>query len=150
MENPRYQVAVTWMHEREGWADAPGVREALKFSAPPEFGGRPGFWSPEQLLTVAASSCFLTTLLYFADQKGLTVVSYRDEGEARLEKLPGKGYRFAEVVLRPLLVVEKESDIPLAQRLLEKAEQVCIVTRSLKTLVRVEPRVEVVLPALNG
>lgn len=150
MESGTYKVSVTWMHDREAWADAPGVRDTVKFSAPPEFGGRPGVWSPELLLVLASSSCFLSSLLFFAEQSGITLAGYRAEAEGRLERLPGKGYQFAEIVLRPLVMVEKESDAAPVQRLLEKAERACIVANSLTTPVRVEPRIEVMTSALKG
>jgi len=141
-----YRVSITWMHGRDGWAEAPGIRESLKFSAPPEFGGRPGYWSPEQLLVMAANSCFLSTFLFFAEKSNILLAGYRAEGEGRLEMVEGKGYQFAEIVLRPVVVLEKEKDMARVQRLLQKAEHACIVAHSLATPIRVESRVEVALP----
>jgi len=146
MESGSYKVGVKWAHERDGWAEAVGVAGSVQFSAPPEFGGRSGRWSPEQLLVLAVSSCFLTSLVFFAGRSGLTLVGYEAEAEGRLEKLPGKGFRFAEVVLHPVVQVEKEDDVALAQGLLGKAERACIVSNSLSAPVRVEARVEVAQP----
>lgn len=150
MESGSYEVRIKWAQERNGCGEAAGIASAVQFSAPPEFGGRPGRWSPEQLLVLAVSSCFMTSFLFFADRSGLTLAGYEAEGEGRLEKLPGKGYRFAEVVLRPVVQVEKEDSVPLAQRLLEKAERACIVSNSLTAPVRVEARIEVSLPAAKA
>jgi peroxiredoxin-like protein len=150
MDAHSYSVSVTWMNDRIGWGEAPGVREPVKFSAPPEFGGEPGLWSPEQLLVFAVGSCFLSTLLALTERNHLVVVGYRAEAEGRIERTPGQGYRFTELVIRPELVVEKESDLALAQRLLEKAERACIVSNSLAMPPRVEAHVSVVAPAPIG
>lgn len=107
-------------------------------------------WSPETLLVLAASSCFLNTLLFFAEKSGLTLVGYRADAEGRLERVPGVGFRFAELTLRPTVVVESESDTELARRLLEKAERACIVANSLAAPVRVQAEVELAFPVLNG
>ncbi len=149
-ENHLYRVSVSWTNGREGRAEAAGVPEAIKFSAPPEFGGRGDLWSPEQLLVAAASTCFLSTLLYFAERKGLKLASYHCEAEGRLEMVIRKGLRFAEIVLRPVLAVEREEDAGLARDLLERSERACIVASSLVSPVRVEARVDVMVPALNG
>ncbi|MBI4462552.1 MAG: OsmC family protein [Acidobacteria bacterium] len=150
METHNYKVSVTWMNDKIGWAEAPGVREPVKFSAPPEFGGEAGLWSSELLLVFAAGSCFLSTLLAVAERNNLTLVGYQAEAEAHLERVPGKGYRFTEVVIRPRVTLEKESDIPLAERLLEKAEHACIVANALSVPVRVQARLEVIAPAPLG
>lgn len=150
MGNDTYSVSVTWMQGREGFAQAPGIADTLKFSAPEEFGGQPGMWSPETLLVLAASSCFLNTLLFFAEKSGLTLVGYRADAEGRLERVPGVGFRFAELTLRPTVVVESETDAELARRLLEKAERACIVANSLAAPVRVQAEVELAFPVLNG
>jgi peroxiredoxin-like protein len=148
--NNHYKVSVTWMSRHKGWAKAEGVKEEVKFSTPPEFGGEPGFWSPEQLLVAAANSCYLSSFLFLAERSKVGVAGYHAEGEGRLEKIEGKGYQFAEIILRPVVVLEQEKDMMRAQRLLEKAERACIITNSLMTPVRVEPRIEVVPQAKSA
>lgn len=144
-----YKVSTTWLHDRNGWAEAPGVESSVKFSAAPEFGGRPGLWSPEQLLVLAASSCFLSAFLFFAERSGIPLASFRIEAEGGLEKAEGKGYRFAHITLRPFLILEHEKDVVPAEKLLEKAQRSCIVANSLGVSVRVDARVEVGLPAFD-
>lgn len=142
-----YRVSVIWMNNREGWGEAEGVKDAVKFSAPPEFGGRPGFWSPEQLLVLAANSCFLSSFLFFAERSDVALAGYRADAEGRLEKVEGKGFQLAEITLRPVVLLERDKDRARAQRLLEKAERACIVANSLMTPIQVEPRVEVLQQA---
>ncbi|MFQ5853926.1 MAG: OsmC family protein [Candidatus Binatia bacterium] len=149
MESTSYQVSVTWMNGREGWAECPGLQKPLKFSAPAEFGGRPGLWSPQSMLVLAASSCFMSTLLALAEGSKLSLVGFQADAEGQLEKIPDQGYHFTEVVLHPRVEVAKDSDVGLAQQLLEKSEQACIVAKALAVPVRVEPQVKVVTPAVK-
>jgi peroxiredoxin-like protein len=150
MEPYHYKVSLTWLNDRIGVAETEGVRESLKFSAPPEFGGEGGVWSPESLLVMAASSCFLSTFLALAEHNHLPLVGYRADAEGRLERFPGQGYRFTALTLHPVVTLEKESDEELAQRLLQKTERACVVSNALTIPIRVEPRVEVVAPAPIG
>lgn len=150
MSDKPYKVSVIWRQGRQGTAQAADVRETLLFSVPPEFGGQPGVWSPESLLVLSAASCYLSAFLFFVEREGLTLIGYHADAEGRLERVPGTGFRFAEIVIRPMVKVKKNEDATVAHRLLEKAERACIVANSLKTPVRVEARVEALASVLNG
>ena len=150
MDTHTYKVDVTWLGNGMGNGEAEKVGVPVFFSAPPEFGGTPGFWSPEQLLVLAANSCFMSTLMALAHHSQLTLVGYRAQAEGRLEKVAGQGYRMTEIVIQPVATVLSDEGIALAQRLLEKAERVCIVANALKVPIRVDARVEVVEPAPVG
>lgn len=133
-----YSTWGRWIANRSGEVNAEGV-EPLPFSAPPEFHGEAGRWSPETLLLAAASTCFLTTLVAIAEFSKLELGGAEITTDARLERVPGQGYRFTEIVLRPLVTLVNEADRERALRLLEKTEKSCIVARSLQTPLRVEP-----------
>ncbi|MGH9787125.1 MAG: hypothetical protein ACRD4U_00295, partial [Candidatus Acidiferrales bacterium] len=59
-------------------------------------------------------------------------------------------YRFTEIVIRPLITVQSEDDLPLAEELLAKAEKFCIVANALSVPVRVDARVEIVATVTVG
>jgi organic hydroperoxide reductase OsmC/OhrA len=61
--------------------------------------------------------------------------------EGKLGKPEGK-LRFTEIVLKPTLTMAQNQDRERANQLLEKAEQECLITRSLKCPVVVEPLVQ--------
>ena len=138
-----YRTTARWTGRRAGEVRAEGVSEALRLSAPPEFHGEPGFWSPESLLLAAANTCLLTTLVAIAEFSKVELAGVEIGGEAHLERVPGQGYRFTEVVLRPVVTLVHEADREKAQRLLEKAEKSCIVARSLQVPLQVEPTLRV-------
>ena len=143
-----YRTAARWAGRRSGEVEDEGVAEPLRFSAPPEFQGEAGLWSPETLLLAAANTCFLTTFVAIAEFSKLELAGVEITAEAHLERVPGQGYRFTEMVLRPVVTLAHDTDREKAARLLEKAEKICIVARSLQTPLRVEAtlRAEVPVP----
>ena len=112
----------------------------VAFSAPPEFSGDPGLWTPEHLLVAATASCLMTTFLAIAERSHLKVHSYRCRAFGRLEKVPGEGYRFTEISLAPEISIGAE-DVEKALRVLEKAEKNCFISNSLRATVKLEPHI---------
>lgn len=138
-----YQTEAHWIEGRSGKICVQGVEPELSFSAPPEFHGEAGKWSPETFLVAAANSCFLTTFVSLADFSKLELEDVMVSAEARLEKVPGEGLLFTEVVLRPVVKLVREEDRAKAQKILDKAEKSCLVARALRCPVRVESTIEV-------
>lgn len=138
-----YQTETRWTGGRSGEIRAEGVEPELLFSAPPEFQGETGKWSPETFFVAAANGCFLTTFVAIAEFSKLELEHVAVSAEARLEKVPGEGYMFTEVILRPVVKLVREEDRAKAQKILEKAEKSCFVSRALRCEVRVEPTIEI-------
>jgi peroxiredoxin-like protein len=126
---------------RSGTLAAPQVQTAIAFSAPPEFNGQPGQWTPEHLFVASVASCFISTFSGMADNSKLEFRSLSLEVEGVIEKDEG-GWRFARVVMRPRLKIAHAQDAERANRLLQKAEKACLVARSLACPVALEPAVE--------
>jgi hypothetical protein len=57
-----YRVAAWWTSGRTGLAKSDSAPNAIHFTAPKEFGGLEGRWTPEELLLAAVAGCFTTTL----------------------------------------------------------------------------------------
>ena len=57
-----YRVAAWWTSGRSGLAKSDSAPNAIHFTAPTEFGGLEGRWTPEELLLAALAGCFTTTL----------------------------------------------------------------------------------------
>jgi peroxiredoxin-like protein len=134
----QYQIDLEWTGERSGQLAAEGLR-SLPVAPPPEFKGPVGQWTPEHLLVAAMASCFMTTFLAIAEISKLNVISFRMESVGRLEKLPEEGYRFTEITLAPEVGVTPV-DEERARKLLEKAEKNCLISKSLRATVQVQPR----------
>jgi peroxiredoxin-like protein len=132
-----YEVQTEWHGKRGGRLTAEGM-PAIEFSAPPEFAGEPGKWTPEHLLTAASASCLMATFLAIAEISKLELESFSVKVRAKLEKVPEEGYRFTELTLLPEIGVAPQ-DVEKAQRVLGKAEKNCFVNKSLRAAVKVEP-----------
>ncbi len=143
-----YELEMDWTGQRTGLARAEGL-PPLEVSAPPEFSGEPGIWTPEHLLVAATASCLMTTFLAIAELNKLTVTSYVSKAFARLEKIPGEGYRFTEITLAPEIGVASE-DLEKAQKVLARAEKNCFISNSLRATVQIEPRFVAAPTAVAG
>jgi len=142
-----YEVIGQWGRGRGGTLESHALNHVIEFSAPPEFQGRVGFWTPEHFLVGAVTSCFISTFAAIAEMSKLEIVVLRVGAKGVLEKAEGGGYRFAEVTLYPELTVTHESDVERAQRLIEKAERGCLIARSLACKVSAVPLISVQEPA---
>jgi peroxiredoxin-like protein len=142
MENQyTYTTEVEWTGERRGDLSAPHLPD-LEVDAPPEFKGHEGAWTPEHLFVAAVNSCFMTTFLAIAENSKLEFVSFSADAKGKLEKLEGQGFIMTEVLLRPKLLISHARDVERAGRILVKAEKNCLISNSIKTETRLEPKVD--------
>lgn len=135
MESHIYQVDVKWMADRIGEASSPELLDTIDVATPPQFPkGLEGVWSPEHFFTAAVNGCFMTTFLAIAENSKLSFTSFHCTADGKLEKVDGK-YLMTEVALKPILVIESESDREKAERILQKSETACLISNSIKSKV---------------
>jgi peroxiredoxin-like protein len=139
----QFRVEGQWTAARRGRVEAENVEHSINFSAPPEFRGEAGYWTPEYFFIAAVASCFITTFRAIAEASRFDPVSLDISVEGVVGRGEG-GYEFTDVVLRPRLTIREEADRQRAARLLEKTEHSCLVSRSLKSKVTMEPQIELV------
>lgn len=143
MDAHYYHVDVTWDSERQGTLTSPELPQAIHVATPPEFPkGIPGVWSPEHYFTAAVSSCLMTTFLAVAEASKLEFVSFNCTSKGKLEKVDGK-FLMTEIILEPLVVIKNDSDVAKAERILEKSEQACLISNSIKSTVTMKPTIAV-------
>jgi peroxiredoxin-like protein len=135
-----YRISASSTTPRSGIAVADEVQLSIPFSAPPEFQGEPGCWTPEHLLVAAVAGCFVSTFSGIANFSKFEFLSLELEVEGTILKDEG-GWRFTQINLRPRLKIALEKDRERANRLLEKAEKTCLVTRSLTSRAVLEPEI---------
>jgi peroxiredoxin-like protein len=141
MDNPHeYRVTANWEGGRRGKVSAEGIAPTIQFSTPPEFKGDPGYWTPEHLLVAAVASCYIATLYALANLAKMEFLGLELLVEGKLGKPEGK-LRFTEIVLKPTLNITQHRDRDLANRLLAKAHEGCLIARSLVCPVHLEPLV---------
>ena len=138
----RYRVIAWWSSGKTGLAKSDSAPNAIHFTAPPEFGGLEGRWTPEDLLLCAVASCYTTTFRALADYSNLAYSDLAVEVDGVVRKVDS-GYEFEEIVIRPTLSISAEQEESRALRLLQKAKPICLVSRSLSVQQKFEPQLNV-------
>lgn len=137
-----YNTTVRWTEGRKGELIEPTM-PTIEVATPPEFPkGVPNTWSPEHLYVASANICLMTTFLAIAENSKLDFKSFECDGVGKLEKVDGR-FMISEIVLKPKVVVTQEKDIERAQRIVEKAENHCLISNSMKTEIKLEMNVVV-------
>lgn len=143
METSRYyKIRASSTALRSGVATAEMISPPIQFSAPPEFGGIAGRWTPEHFLIAALTSCYVSTFSGMSDASHFDFILLDVIAEGMLERLES-GWQFTQITLRPDLRIASEKDRDRAVRLLEKAERNCLIARSLNCVITVKPEIAV-------
>lgn len=137
-----YQVRAKCTKLRSGVVASDTVPRPICFSAPPEFQGESGVWTPEHFFVASVVTCYVSTFSGVSEVSKFGFVSLEVDAEGVLEK-GEDGWRFTEVKLHPALKIAREEDRERASRLLEKAERSCLVVRSISARVTLEPAITV-------
>lgn len=153
MEAHYYNVDINWNTDRKGMMCSPELNiengnnnTCIEVATPPEFPkGIPGMWSPEHLFTASVSSCFMTSFLAVAENSKLEFEKFSCKSKGKLDRVDGK-FMMTEILLEPTLIIYKEKDRARAERVLQKSESICLITRSIKTNVKMNPTIIVKTP----
>jgi organic hydroperoxide reductase OsmC/OhrA len=97
-------------------------------------------YCPEHLLVAAAETCLANYVIMIASMSNLEVKDYRSSAEGELEHNSKAGYRFKRIIIRPELTIAGTSQA-LAEQILEKAHNACLIAHSLNCPVDIEPRI---------
>ena len=104
----------------------------LETASPPQFDGPLGVWSPETLFSAAVADCFVLTFRAIARASKFEWNSLECKAEGVLER-PEKITLFTTFNIHAVLHAPAGAKVDLAERLLEKAEALCLITASLKS-----------------
>jgi peroxiredoxin-like protein len=126
----RYTVTASANGDVDVILDSPGVPR-LVTAAPAEFDGPGNLWSPETMLVGAVANCFILTFRAVAKRSNFVWHSLGCEVEGTLDRVD-RVTQFTGFTVRATLGVPAGTDEAQARRLLEKSEQACLITSSLK------------------
>lgn len=144
-EEHTYRVAAWWTSGRTGLAKSDSAPNAIHFTAPTEFGGLEGRWTPEELLLAAVAGCYTTTLRTIASTAEFNFTDLQVEASGTIRKAES-GYSFSQIVLRPTLKISSGDEHDRALDLLRRAEKLCLVARAIGAKLQFEPQLEVSKP----
>lgn len=132
-----YNVDISWTKYRQGEMSSPELSTIVEIATPPQFPkGVEGIWSPEHLFTSAVASCLMTTFLSIAENSKLEFTGFSCKSSGKLEQVEGK-FLMTEVILEPTVMIVNESDREKAERVLQKSEQHCLISNSIKSKVTI-------------
>ena len=135
MEPHLYNVDISWTKDRQGEMSSPELSTTVEIATPPQFPkGVEGIWSPEHLFTSAVASCLMTTFLSIAENSKLEFTGFSCKSSGKLEQVEGK-FLMTEVILEPTVMIVNESDREKAERVLQKSEQHCLISNSIRSKV---------------
>jgi organic hydroperoxide reductase OsmC/OhrA len=117
----------------------------LRSAAPSEFGGPGDLWSPETLLVAAVADCYALTFRGIASRSKLQWTSLVCHVVGTLDRVEHVT-RFVEFHLQVRLQVPEGTSEDQARRLLVKAEETCLITRSLAAVTILNTAVETAVP----
>ena len=110
-------------------------------SSDPHFRGDRTRYNPEELLVAALSTCHMLYYLHLCADAKIVVVDYKDSATGKMIETADGGGHFTEVVLRPQVVITKESDAEKAEEIHHKAHELCFIANSVNFPVRAEPEI---------
>jgi organic hydroperoxide reductase OsmC/OhrA len=90
----------------------------------------------------AVASCYTTTFHAIAGSSKFDYTDLEVEAEGIVSKT-GTGYSFSEIVLRPSLTIPNEDSRQRAIALLQKAKELCLVSRALATAQTFEIKIRI-------
>lgn len=142
IESHDYEIQIVSTGVRSGVLDSEGDRlPSLYVASPPEFGGPEGVWSPEHLFIASVASCLMTTFRAMAEISKLEITEYTDDTIGHLHRGEDRLYSIDRITLRPKVVIVRDEDLDKAEKLLKKAEEVCLISRSVKSEITMDAQV---------
>lgn len=133
-----YHLELTFTAEKSGKLTPTGLSSQL-FTTAPAFGGDPTLWSSKEYLLGALASCFALTFRALIAKVGIPVEIVRFPIEGILTDEGGGLSSFTRFIVRPELKAPVEHQAK-AEELLEKAHKYCLISRSLKGDITIDPQ----------
>ena len=140
-----YHTTVNWKGEHWGRIRLGNGLE-MDFSAPPDAHGHAGVLTPEDAFVAAVNTCIMMMFIWTAERFKLDLVSYecRAEGTKLIEL--DRTEIFTKILLRPNIAVrcemsQKRITEKRVVRALETAQKYSLVANSVKSVVLVEPQI---------
>jgi organic hydroperoxide reductase OsmC/OhrA len=110
--------------------NSPGL-PTIETAPPPEFDGPGGIWSPETLLCASIADCLILTFRAMAAASKFEWSALECRVEGTLDRADGVT-QFTAYTIHATLTIPPSADAAKGRQLVERSEQRCLVTNSLK------------------
>tara|TARA_R110000868_G_scaffold121034_3_gene321183 strand:- start:84700 stop:85176 length:477 start_codon:yes stop_codon:yes gene_type:complete len=105
-------------------------------SSDPAFLGDRTKYNPEEFLIASLSSCHMLWYLHLCSEAKIIVTNYVDNATGIMIETSNGGGHFKEVTLNPIVTVEENSMIAMANILHTKANELCFIANSVNFQVK--------------
>lgn len=140
MAEHHFHLEANWPGGRNDVGEIVAGNLVTQVSIPPEMDGPGVGTNPDEMLLGAAATCYIITLAAMMERSKLEKVRLTMESEGIVDVTRGV-ITYKKIIHRPHIVLKadaSEQDIQLAQKLAEKAESSCMISRAIKGNVEVE------------
>jgi organic hydroperoxide reductase OsmC/OhrA len=136
-----FSTSLEWTEEKKGMLhceDKPSVTVAC----PPEFGGHPAIWSPEDLFIGSVEVCTLTTFLFILKKRAIPLNYYRSKARGKATLVDG-AFVFETIDLILDIGVNSKDDIHQVIKILEDVPKLCLISNSIRSKVHIDAHINV-------
>ena len=140
MTEHHFHLIANWPGLRNDIGEIEAGNLKTKISIPPEMDGPGVGTNPDEMLLGAAATCYIITLAAMMERSSLEKESLTMESEAIVDVTNGV-FTYKKIIHRPHVVLKKnatEREIALAEKLAQKAETSCMISRAIQGNVELE------------
>jgi len=128
-----YETSLDWTEQKKGVLHAV-KKPDITIACPPEFGGHPGIWSPEDLFLASVEVCILTTFLWFVQKYQIPLSSYSSKAKG-IVQLVGGVFQFTTINIDIEIEVTSKESLGDIDSLTKKVKRACLISNSITTQV---------------
>lgn len=135
-----FHLKADWPGDRNDVGTIESGNLKTQISIPPEMDGPGVGTNPDEMLLGAASTCYIITLAAMMERSKLPKESLTMDSEGIVEVVNGV-ITYKKIIHRPQIVLTADAgdkEFKLAQKLAEKAESSCMITRAIQGNVEIE------------
>jgi peroxiredoxin-like protein len=137
-----YKTKIKWLGGEKGEISSE-QKDSIEITLPKELGGPGGFWSPDELFVSSVESCAMLTFFWLLENKNIQIISYESKAEG-ISQIDKDGlFRFTKLILTPTIVLSDSNDKPIVDDVLNKLDDWCCISNSVKAKVIIEPIVKI-------
>ena len=124
-----YTTHLSWKEKKWGYLSSTG-KPSIKVACPPEWGGHPNIWSPEDLLIGALEVCIMTTFLDFLAKKNINLISYSSQASGTASMVQ-EIFQFTDVFIDLKIMVQSLKEKEMILDIIPKVKKKCLISQSL-------------------
>lgn len=140
MATHHFFLHANWPEGRNSWGTIESGNLQTTVSIPTEMDG-PGIGTnPDEMLLGAAATCYIITLAAMLERSGIQKLALHMDSEAIIDVTKGI-FTYQKIIHRPTLVLVSTTSVKQkakAEKLVQKAETSCMISRAIKGNVEIE------------